>query len=103
MKIKVEVDKIIKAVKKLEGIEMVLESPDDAKEALDLILRKAQLLRRGELGKIKDVRVSSYQEYKTSAVDYRMIFLLEFSFEEGVSPEIKVGIIKDIQDFFEKV
>jgi len=35
MKIKVESEKIVKAVKKLEGIEMVLENAEDAKEALN--------------------------------------------------------------------
>jgi copper chaperone CopZ len=34
MKIKVESEKIIKAVKKLDGIEIVLENLDDAREAI---------------------------------------------------------------------
>jgi len=34
MKVKVESEKIVKAVRKLEGIEMVLENAEDAKEAL---------------------------------------------------------------------
>ncbi|MBW2113407.1 MAG: hypothetical protein JRH04_00890 [Deltaproteobacteria bacterium] len=47
MKISVESEKIIKAVKKLDGIEIVLENADDAKEGIDLILRKAGLLSSG--------------------------------------------------------
>jgi hypothetical protein len=103
MKVKIEGDKIIKAVKKLDGIEMVLENADDAKEALDLILRKAGLIKREDSGMLKDLKVSSFQEYRTSAVDYQMVFLLEFIFEEGVSADIKVRIIKDLQEFFDKV
>ena len=80
MKIKVESGKIVKAVQKLEGIEMVLENAEDAKEALNLILRKADLLNVGDLSKLKEVKVASLQEYKTSAVDYTMVFLLEFFF-----------------------
>ena len=38
MKIKVESEKIVKAVQKLKGIEIVLENADDAKEALNLVL-----------------------------------------------------------------
>jgi hypothetical protein len=34
MKVKVESEKIIKAVKKLDGIEIVLENTTDAKEAI---------------------------------------------------------------------
>ena len=103
MKIKVESEKIIKAVKKLDGIEIVLENPDDAKEAINLILRKADLFKEGDYGKLRDVKVSSFQEYKTSAVDYKMIVLLEFLFEDDLSLDTKVAVIKDLQEFFGKV
>jgi hypothetical protein len=103
MKIKVESEKIVKAVKKLEGIEMVLENAEDAKEALNLILRRTDLLKVEDLGKLKDVKVSSYQEYKTSAVDYTMVFLLDFSFVPEASAGSKVSVLKSLQEFFNKI
>ena len=103
MKIKVESEQIIKAVKKLNGIEILLENPDDAKEAMDLIFSKSDLFEEEDHDKPNDVIVSSYQEYKTSAVDYKMIFLLEFQFEEEVSSEQKVSFIKALQEFFAKI
>ena len=103
MKIKVESEKIIKAVKKLDGVEIVLEGPDDAKEAINLILRKEELFQRDDFGKLKEVQVTSLQKYETSAVDYKMIFLLEFLFEKDVSLETKVAAIKEVQEFFGKI
>jgi hypothetical protein len=103
MKIKVVSEKIVKAVKKLEGVEMVLENAEDAKEALSLILRRTDLLKEGDLGKLRDVKVSSFQEYKTSAVDYTMVFLLDFSFVPEASAESKVAVIRTLQDFFNKI
>ena len=103
MKIKVESAKIVKAVRKLEGIEMVLENAEDAKEALNLILRQADALNMGELAKLKEVKVSSFQEYKTSAVDYTVVFLLEFVFVQDASAESKVAIIKALQEFFNRI
>ena len=103
MKIKVVSEKIVKAVKKLEGVEMVLENAEDAKEALGLILRRTDLLKEGDLGKLRDVKVSSFQEYKTSAVDYTMVFLLDFSFVPEASAESKVAVIRTLQDFFNKI
>jgi len=100
MKIKVESEKIIKAMKKLDGIEIVLENPTDAKEAIDIILRKADRFQKQDFQKLKDVKVTSFQRYETSAVDYKMIFLLEFMFEENISPDIKLALIKELQDFF---
>ena len=100
MKIKVESEKIVKAVKELEGIEMVLENAEDAKEAINLILKRTDLLKLGDLSKLKDVKVSSFQEYKTSAVDYTMVFLLEFVFVSDASAESRVAVIKALQEFF---
>jgi hypothetical protein len=103
MKVKVESEKIIKALQKLDGIEIVLENTNDAKEAINLILRKTDLFKRDEYSKLKEVKVTSFQEYKTSAVDYKMVFLLEFLFEEDVSLDTKVAVIKEVQEFFRKI
>jgi len=103
MKVKIEGEKIIKAVKKLEGIEIVLENNNDAKEAIDLILKQIELPELSDINKLKDVGVTSFQEYNTSAVQYKMIFLLEFLFEDNLSSETKVALIKEIQNFFAKI
>ena len=103
MKIKVESNKIIKAVEKLDGVTLVLGNVDDAKEAISLILRKTELFKGEAYEKLKQVDVAAYQEYKTSAVDYTTVFLLEFVFEEGVPLDSRVSMIKDFQEFFEKV
>ena len=103
MKIKIESEKIIKAVKKLEGIEIVLENLHDAKEAIQLILDRSGLLDKHKGEKFIDVKVTAFQKYETTAVDYKMIFLLEFMFEADVSLSDKVAVIKELQDFFNKI
>ncbi len=103
MKIKVESEKIIKAVKKMDEIEIVLENLDDAKEAIDLILIKIGLFEKHDDLKLKDVKVTSYQKYDTTAVDYKMIFLLEFMFDGDVPLEKEVEVLKEFQEFFSKV
>ncbi|UCE54362.1 MAG: hypothetical protein JSV31_02665 [Desulfobacterales bacterium] len=103
MKIKVESQKIIKAVKKLDGIEIVLENLEDAKEAINLILIRTGLFEKHKEAKLKDVTVTSFQKYETTAVDYKMIFLLEFVFEPDTSLNAKVTAIKELQEFFNKV
>jgi hypothetical protein len=102
MKIKVESEKIIKAVKKLDGIEIVLENADDAKEAINMVLRKAPLFEREDAVQPKEVKVTAFQEYETSAVDYKVLFSLEFLFEENVSHYTKVSFVKELQEFFTK-
>jgi hypothetical protein len=103
MKIKIESQKIIKAVKKLDGIEIVLENLEDAKEAIHLILTRTGLFEKHADAKLKDVKVTSSQKYETTAVDYKMIFLLEFIFEADIPLDTKVSAIKELQDFFNNV
>jgi hypothetical protein len=103
MKIKVESEKIIKAVKKLEGIQIVLENLEDAREAIDLILWRTGLFDKHKDAEPKEVRVTSFQKYETTAVDYKMIFLLEFIFKKNISLDARVEIIKELQGFFNKV
>ncbi|MDY7031416.1 MAG: hypothetical protein SVY10_05830 [Thermodesulfobacteriota bacterium] len=102
MKIKVETEKIVKTVKKLEGVEIVLENASDAKEAINLIIKKAGLMERDDYEKLKDIKVTSFQKYETSAVDYKLIFLLEFIFEDEVPAETKISIIKELQELLSK-
>lgn len=103
MKIKIESEKIIKAVKKLDGIEIVLENLEDAREAVNLILIRTGLLEKHSQARITEVKVTSYQKYETTAVDYKMIFLLEFLFDEDMELDQKVAVIKELQDFFVKI
>ena len=103
MKITIESHKIIKAVKKLDGIEIVLENLEDAKEAINLVLLRTGLFEKYKDVDLKDVKVTSFQKYETTAVDYKMIFLLEFIFEDNISLDAKVAAIKELQEFFSKV
>ena len=103
MKIKVESEKIVKAVKKLDGIEIVLENLDDAREAINLILLRTGLFEKHKDAEPKQVKASSYQKYETTAVDYKMIFLLEFIFENDIPLDARVAVIKELQEFFSKV
>ena len=103
MKIKVEAEKIVNAVKKIDGIEILVENIDDAREAINLVLRKSELFDRDDFGKLRDFKVTAFQKYETSAVNYKMIFLLEFVFDKDISLDIKASFIKGLQEFFSQV
>lgn len=101
MKIKVAADKIVKGVQKLEGVEIVVENPQDAREGIDLILDKTGIKKDLE-ETLKDIKTTAFQSYETSAVDYKMMFLLEFVFEDPVPLDTRVSAIRDLQSFLEK-
>jgi hypothetical protein len=103
MKIKVKSEKIMKAVKKMYGIEVELESTEDATEAIGLILRKMSKTGLDDYKQLKEIGVTASKHYETSAVDYELTFLLMFIFEEDASMETRVTVIKDFQEFFSKL
>jgi hypothetical protein len=103
MKIRLDEEQIIKAVKKLDGIELVIETADDALEGIRLILRKPENIGSEDFTRLKDITVTPSRGYETSSVEYRMRFLLEFVFEDDVSLEEKVRAIKAFQAFLDRL
>jgi hypothetical protein len=99
MKIKMEGGKIVKGIQKVDGIEIVLENPGDAKEGIDLILRKTGLFDEDTYRGLKDIKVAAFQRYETWAVNYKMIFLLEFLFEDDAPLDTKVSAIRNCRPF----
>lgn len=102
MKIEVESEKIVKAVEATNGIRVIVNTEEDAREALDLILRKEEVF--GEnAALLRNFSIETLRRYETSAVNYLTVFILDFHFEEDVSPDRKVGAVKALQRFFERV
>ena len=103
MKIKVKGEKLVKAVQKMYGIEIEVESPGDAREAIDLILGKMAEEAKINYEELEEIQVTPERRYETSAVDYKMTFLLTFSFKNEASVDTRVAVIKDFQEFFAKL
>ena len=68
MRIKVRDEKITKAIKKLEGIDIILKNVEDAKKAMRLILRKTEISGTKDFEGIKDVAITQVVEHATSTV-----------------------------------
>ena len=66
-------------------------------------MRKTGLFNEDAYRGLKDIKVTAFERYETSAVDYKMIFLLEFLFEDDVPLDTKVSAIRELQTFFDKV
>ncbi len=103
MKIRVDDERIVKAVKKLDGIELVVESEEDALEGIHLILKHPENMGTDRFTRLKEIKVTTNRSYETSAVEYRMRFLLEFVFEDDVSLEERVEAIKAFQGLLNRV
>ncbi len=102
MRIKVRDEKIIKAIKKLEGIDIILKTIEDAKNAMRLILRKTEASRTKDYEGLKDIHITQVVEHATSAVEQYAFFEIEFILADPRFQEMEIALIKELQTMFEK-
>jgi NMD protein affecting ribosome stability and mRNA decay len=103
MRIRVRDEKIIKAIKKLEGIDIVLKTVEDAKKAMRLILRKTEISNSEDYEGLKDIAITQVIEHPTSAVEYHTYYEIEFVLSDDRFIEMEIALIKELQELFEKL
>lgn len=103
MRIKVRDEKITKAIKKLEGIDIILKNVEDAKKAMRLILRKTELSGTKDFEGLKDIAITQVVEHATSAVEYQTYYEIEFILGDDSFIEMEVTLIRELQSMFEKL
>jgi hypothetical protein len=103
MKIKVRDEKITKAIKNLEGIDIVLKTVEDAKKAMHLILRKTEMSRSKDYESLRDIAITRIVEHATSAVEYQTYYEVEFILADERFIDMEIALIKELQAMFEKL
>ena len=103
MRIKVRDAKISKAIKKLEGIDIVLKTVEDAKKAIRLILRRTGISKTPDYAGLKDIAVTQVLEQPTSAVENLVYYEIEFILTDDRYTDMEIGLIKELQSMFEKL
>jgi hypothetical protein len=103
MKIRVRDEKITKAIKKLEGIDIVLKTVEDAKKAMLLILRKTEISRTKDYEGLRDIAITRVVEHTNSAVDYQTYYEVEFILTDEHFIDMEITLIKELQATFEKL
>jgi len=103
MRIKVRDEKLIKAIKKLEGIDIILKTVEDAKKAMGLILRKTDISKSKEYEGLKEIVMTQVVEHPTSAVEHHIYYEIEFILNDDSYMEMEITLIKELQSLFEKL
>lgn len=103
MRIKVQDEKIIRAIKKLEGIDIILKTVEDAKRAMRLILLKTEISHTKDYEGLKDFAITRVVEHATSAVEYQTYYEVEFILTDDRFIEMEIALIKELQAMFEKL
>lgn len=103
MRIRVRDEKIIKAIKKLEGIDIVIKTVEDAKKGIRLILRKTEISKSRDYEGLKDIAITQVVEHPTSAVEYHIFYEIDFILTDERFTDMEIALIKELQGMFEKL
>jgi hypothetical protein len=103
MKIRVRDQKITKAIKNLEGIDIVLKTVEDAKKAMLLILRRTEISRSKDYEGLRDIAITRFVEHATSAVEYQTYYEVEFILTDERFTDMEIALIRELQAMFEKL
>jgi len=103
MRIRVRDEKITKAIKKLEGVDIILKTVEDAKKAMRLILRKTEISHTKDYEGLKDIAITQVVEHMTSAVEYQTYYEVEFILTDDRFMEMEIALIKELQATFAKI
>jgi NMD protein affecting ribosome stability and mRNA decay len=103
MRIKVRDEKISRAIKKLEGIDIIIKTVEDAKKVMRLILRKTEISRTKDYEGLKDMTITQVVEHATSAVEYQTFYEIEFILTDDRFIDMEIALIKELQAMFEKL
>lgn len=103
MRIKVRDEKIKKAIKKLQGIDIILKNVEDAKQAMRLILNKTEISKTKDYEGLKEMIMTQVVEHPTSAVESHIYYEIEFVLSEERYTGMEIELIRELQGLFEKL
>jgi hypothetical protein len=103
MRIKVRDEKIKKAIKKLQGIDIILKNVEDAKKAMRLILNKTEISKTKDYEGLKEMIMTQVVEHPTSAVESHIYYEIEFVLSEERYTGMEIELIRELQGLFEKL
>jgi hypothetical protein len=103
MRIKVRDEKLIRAIKNLEGIDIIFRNVEEARKAMGLILRRTEAAKSKDYEGLKEIRTTQVVEHPTSAVESHIYYEIEFILTDDRFMEMEIALIKELQGLFEKL
>ncbi len=100
MKIKVSEEQLTKAIERLIGIEIIVDTVEEARKALGLILQKTETTKRPDYKGFKEIKLSQKVEHATTAMEHTTVFVIEFVLEDESQLPIEIALIQELQKVF---
>lgn len=102
MKIKVTEEELTRAIERFIGIEIILDTVEEARKALGLILEKTEASKRGDYQGLKEMDITQKVEHTTTAMEHKNVYVIEFVIENDSFLPMEIALIKELQRIFQQ-
>jgi hypothetical protein len=100
MRIKVQEEKLVKAMGDLENVDILIKDAAEAKKVLTLIIRHTEASKHEDFMKHLDFLITESLEYPTTAVEYRRYYEIEFKLDDENYTDMELSLIRELQKLF---
>ncbi len=100
MKIKVSEEQLTHAIQRLEGIDVILDTVEEARRALGLVLKRTDCSKREDFRGLKEIQISQKVEHATTAMEHRPMYIIEFVLEDDSYLPMEMALIQELQRIF---
>jgi hypothetical protein len=100
MRIKVPEENLVKAMKELEGVDILLKDAEEAKKVLMLIIRHTETSKHEDFMRLLDFGITESLEYPTTSVEYRRYYEIEFKLADEKFTDMELALIRELQKLF---
>jgi hypothetical protein len=100
MRIKIEESDFVRAIKKLEGIDILIKGVEEARKGLTLIIRHTEASRREDFNGLEDVFITESLEYPTTSVEFKRYYEIEFKIKDSSYLDMEIALIRELQKLF---
>jgi|GEM_PF-848696 hypothetical protein len=102
MKIKVAQEDLTRAIQRLVGIDLIIDTVEEARKALRLILERTKVSQRDDFRGLKEIKISQRVEHATTAMEHRTVFVIEFLLEDESYLPMEIELIQELQGIFRR-
>ena len=102
MRIKVPEESLVRAIKELEGVDILLKDAEEAKKVLKLIIRHTETSKHEDFMKLLDLVITESLEYPTTSVEYQRYYEIEFKLADEKFTDMELALIRELQKLFKE-
>jgi hypothetical protein len=100
MKIKVSEEEMTRAIQRIIGIDIIIDTVEEARKALNLILEQTEASKHPDYQGLNEIKISQTVEHASTAMEHRTMYVIEFVLTDESHLPMEIALIQELQKIF---